>query len=97
VLTERRGGAAPVSPLLSKLYQEAELRLGPNRAALNPDDARAAGLAEGERASLQTAIGRCDIAVAFDASLPRGVVEAAARPGILDVCAPGARAQVVRL
>ena len=35
-----------VSPLMTKLYQESNLRLAPNRVALHPDDARAAGLDE---------------------------------------------------
>ncbi len=37
---------ALVSPLMTKLYQESNLRLAPNRVALHPVDARAAGLRE---------------------------------------------------
>ena len=38
---------ALVSPLMTKLYQESNLRLAPNRVALHPDDARAANLTNG--------------------------------------------------
>ena len=97
VLTEARGSVAPVSPLMSKLYEESKLRLAPNRAALNPIAAEACGVEDGDRATLETPYGRCDVLVTLDAAIPPGVVEVAARPGILDICAPGTRAKVVRV
>ena len=47
-LAEALGSAAPVSPLMSKLYEESNLRLAPNRAALNPATAGACGVGEGD-------------------------------------------------
>jgi len=94
VLAEQRA-ASLVSPLLSKLYQESNLRLAPNRVALHPADARATGVEEGARAMLETRGGRCEVEVTLDASVPLGVVEVPARPGIQDLCAAGARARVV--
>ena len=65
---------ALVSPLMTKLYQESNLRLAPNRVALHPDDARAANLSNGARAILQTRIGKCSVEVTVDPSVPPGAV-----------------------
>jgi hypothetical protein len=83
----------PGSPILSKLYQESNLRLGPHRVALHPS----CGFDEGARAILQTVLGKCPVRVTLDAGVPRGVVAAAASPAVLDLCAPGARAKVVAI
>jgi hypothetical protein len=88
--------AAPVSPLLSKLYQESNLRLGPNRAALHPETARQCGIDKDGRAVLETAYGRCEIEVVVDRGVFPGTVALAATPEILDVCASGTRVKVVR-
>jgi anaerobic selenocysteine-containing dehydrogenase len=82
----------PASPILSKLYQESNLRLGPHRVALNPS----CGLEDGARATFQTALGKCPVEVTLDAGVPPGVVQATASPAVLDLCGPGARAKVVR-
>ncbi len=95
-LTESCASAAPGSPILSKLYQESGLRLAPNQAALHSSTARACGIPGGGRAVLQTRYGNCAIDAIVDPAIPPGMVQVAARPGILDVCAPGARAKVVR-
>ncbi|MCX6626835.1 MAG: hypothetical protein NTW28_04290, partial [Candidatus Solibacter sp.] len=87
---------ALVSPLMTKLYQESNLRLAPNRVALHPDDARAANLPNGARAILHTRIGKCSVEVTADPAVPPGAVLVGGSPGIQDVCAPGARAKVVR-
>jgi anaerobic selenocysteine-containing dehydrogenase len=88
--------AAPSSPLLSKLYQESNLQLGPRRVALNPDEARAAGLEDGAAAVLETLAGRIDVQVRVDAGVPSGAVLVGSRPAVLDVCGTGVRAKVVR-
>jgi hypothetical protein len=82
----------PLSPLLSKMYRESNLRLGPNRAALNPS----CGLADGTQASLRTTLGKCAVEVILDAGVPPGVVQLTAWPAVLDLCGTGARAKVVR-
>jgi anaerobic selenocysteine-containing dehydrogenase len=88
--------AAPVSPLMSKLYQESNLRLGPGGVALHPDTAAACGVAAGGRAILHTDYGQCEIEVTADAAVPAGVAEVASTPEILDICAQGAPVKVVR-
>ncbi|MBZ5728549.1 MAG: hypothetical protein LAP87_26650 [Acidobacteriia bacterium] len=93
--TESCAASAPGSPILSKLYQESGLRLAPNQAALHPSTARACGIPGGGRALLETRYGKCAIDAIVDPAIPPGMVQVAARPGILDVCAPGARAKVV--
>jgi hypothetical protein len=82
----------PASPILSKLYQESNLRLGPNRVALPPSS----GLEDGTQATLQTVLGKCAVQVTLDAGVPAGLVRVSASPAILDLCADGARAKVVR-
>jgi anaerobic selenocysteine-containing dehydrogenase len=86
---------ALVSPLMTKLYQESNLRLAPNRVALHPDDARAAHVPNGARAVLQTRIGKCSVEVTVDPAVPPGAVQVGGSPGIQDVCGPAARVKVV--
>ncbi|MGO9228107.1 MAG: hypothetical protein ACLQKA_02690 [Bryobacteraceae bacterium] len=91
VLTE-----APSSPLLSKIYQESNLKLGPEQVAIHPLEARAAGVEDGARAVLETLAGRIDVEVRVDAGVPLGAVLVASRPAVLDVCGAGVGAKVVR-
>jgi hypothetical protein len=95
ITCETRAAAAPLSPLLSKLYQESNLRLAANHAVLNPVTARACGVEEGMRAILQTRCGSAQIEVSLDSGVPPGVVQVAAGPGIMDLCGASARAKVV--
>jgi len=83
----------PGSPLLSKLYRESNLRLAPGRVALNPS----CGLDDGAPAVLETLLGKCRVGVTLDAAIPPGVVQASASPALLDLCAAGVRAKVVRV
>jgi anaerobic selenocysteine-containing dehydrogenase len=83
------------SPLMTKLYQESNLRLAPNRVALHPNDARAANLPNGGRATLQTRLGKCAVEVTVDPAVPPGAVLVGSSPGIQDVCGISARAKVV--
>jgi hypothetical protein len=83
----------PGSPLLSKLYGESNLRLEPNHVAINP----ACGLEDGAPAMFETLQGKCRVAVTLDAGIPPGVVQVSASPTLLDLCADGARAKVVRI
>ena len=87
---------ALVSPIMTKLYQESNLRLAPNRVALNPSDAHSANLSNGARAILQTRIGKCAVEVTVDPAVPPGAVLVGASPGIQDVCGPSSRAKVVK-
>jgi hypothetical protein len=95
-LTDLPGATGLASPLMSKLYQESNLRLGPNRAALNPASAAACGVGEGAHAVLQTALGKRPIQVTVSPSVPPGVVEVGASPEILDICGAFSRARVAQ-
>jgi hypothetical protein len=83
---------APASPILSKLYQESNLRLAPNRVALHPS----CGLEDDAPATFETLLGKCLVAVTLDAGVPPGVVQVSASPAVLDLCVSGERAKVVR-
>ena len=89
--------AAPamLSPVMTKLYQESNLRLAPNRVALHPEEARAAKLRDGMRAMLETRAGRCAVQVTIDTAVPPGAVCIGSSQGIQDICAPSMRARVV--
>ena len=82
----------PASPILSKVYQESNLRLAPNTVALHPS----CGLEDGTQAVFETLLGKCPVRVTLDAGVPAGVVRVTASPAVLDLCAAGARAKVVR-
>jgi Molydopterin dinucleotide binding domain len=84
---------ALVSPLMSKVYRESNLRLAPNRVALHPAEARQYGIEDGGRALLETRYGRVPVAVTLDSSVPPGVVRAGSR----SLCGGAARARVVRI
>ena len=87
--------SALLSPLMTKLYQESNLRLAPNRVALSPADARNAGVVDGSRATLRTRAGSCAVEVTVDPDVPPGALRVGGSPGIQDVCGPAARAKVV--
>jgi hypothetical protein len=89
--------AVPCSPILSKVYQESNLRLAANRAALHPSAARECGVEDGGRAMLRTRCGQLEVLVTLDAGVPRGVVQVAAWPSTLDLCGSSPRAKVVRI
>jgi anaerobic selenocysteine-containing dehydrogenase len=95
ITCETRAAAAPLSPLMSKLYQESNLRLSPNHAVLNPVTARACGVAEGARAILQTRCGSAQIEISLDSGVPPGVVKVAAGAGMIDLCGASTPAKVV--
>ncbi len=90
---EDRTGGTLISPLMSKVYQESNLRLAPNRVALHPAEARQYGLEDGARAVLETRDGRVQVSVTVDSSVPPGVVQAGSR----FLCGGAARARVVRV
>jgi hypothetical protein len=89
LMAEEHGGATLRSPLLSKIYQESNLRLGPQCIAMHPDAARNAGVEDGGRAILRTLTGNIEVDVAIDSGVPPGLVQAADGP------ARSARAKVV--
>jgi hypothetical protein len=80
------------SPLMTKLYEESNLRLAPNVIALHPEDAAGCG----PRAVLQTRLGRCTVQVTVDAAVPKGAVVTGSSPAIREICIRGERAKVVQ-
>ncbi len=93
VAVEGGSNYALVSPLMSKVYQESNLRLAPNCVALHPAEARQYGLEQGSKALLETQYGRARVTVMLDSSVPPGVVQA----GSQSLCGGVARAKVVRI
>jgi anaerobic selenocysteine-containing dehydrogenase len=92
------GTRGPATPLMTKLYQESNLRQGANQAFLHPDTASECGVEAGDRALLQTACGKCEVRVVLDAGVMPGVVHMAAGPLVVDICGGAmARAKVVRI
>jgi hypothetical protein len=89
--------ALPASPILSKLYQESNLRLAANRAALHPSAAADSGVKDGGRALLQTRSGKLEVTVTLDPAVPRGVVQLAAAASTLELFASSTRAKVARI
>jgi menaquinone reductase, molybdopterin-binding-like subunit len=81
----------PASPLMSKVYQESDLRLDSRTIALSPADAAAWGVRDGGRAALETDRGRREVRVLVDAGLRRGAILAGSRE------LAGAQAKVVRI
>ena len=77
------------TPLLTKLYQESELRESPARVAMNPDTAAAEGLAHGDPVLVETRCGSCRRTLAVDAAVMPGVIEAAvgADDDVIGLCA----------
>jgi anaerobic selenocysteine-containing dehydrogenase len=76
------------SPLLSKLYRESNLLLGPGRIAMHPDDAQARGLDAGARARLDVGAESRSVEVTLDPNL---------RPGIVLTAGIAGSAKVVRI
>ena len=73
-------GSTPVSPALTKLYQETALRPATGVALVHPQTAAALGLLGGQPVVVEGAAGRTAAAVRLDPSLPPGRVAMAAGP-----------------
>jgi hypothetical protein len=73
-------GSTPVSPLLTKLYQETELRPSTAVALVNPQTAVSLGLAPGQPVVVEGPAGGAAAALRVDASLPPGRVALAVGP-----------------
>lgn len=71
---------AVVSPVLSKLYKESELRRSPGSATVNPRTAAALGLSRARTTRILTAAGAAHITLSLDEGVMPGVVELAVSP-----------------
>jgi menaquinone reductase, molybdopterin-binding-like subunit len=69
-----------ISPVLSKLYQESELRTQQGHASVNPDTALAHDVADGENVRLKTGSGSMEIKIHHDKSVMPGVIYLAVGP-----------------
>ena len=69
-----------VSPVMTKLYRESDLRQPAGTAVINPATARQIGLAAGRTARLETAGGACRVAIATDHAVMPGVIEVTSAP-----------------
>jgi anaerobic selenocysteine-containing dehydrogenase len=84
-------GTTPPSPLLTKLYQESDLRTGVALAAVGPETAQGLGLAHGQPVRLEGAAGAVGGELRIDPAMPPGRVAVAAGPERAALH-PGARA-----
>lgn len=77
-----RGGisAAQVSPVLSKVFQESDLRPVNGVVLMHPSTAEAQSLADGATASLSTVRGTMDVLIRTDRSIRPGIVEGSIAP-----------------
>jgi anaerobic selenocysteine-containing dehydrogenase len=83
-------GTTPPSPVLTKLYQESDLRPAAGRAAMAPATAVRLGLADGQPVEIDTPAGAVRAALRIDPTLPPERVAVAAGPD-LAALHPGAR------
>lgn len=72
--------AGGVSPILSKLFQESDLRLSAGTVVLNPETAALLGVAENGLVKVRTPAGRMSARVKLDPTVMPGVVRAAVGP-----------------
>jgi anaerobic selenocysteine-containing dehydrogenase len=73
-------GTTPVSPLLSKLYQESNLRPAATTVAMSPRTAEGLGLANRQPVRVESAAGAVAAELRIDPTLPPGRVALAAGP-----------------
>jgi menaquinone reductase, molybdopterin-binding-like subunit len=98
--------SGPVTPLISKLYQESEFREGTNRALLHPKTGRLYGLRDGSSARITTQTGELIVRVELSDCVMPDVVHVALGPdqdsitgvrkvkiqkNVLSVCTPDIR------
>ncbi len=72
--------SGPVTPLITKLYQESEFRQGTNRALIHPDTGSLYRLRENRPAKIVTEAGELNVQVEFNDSIRPGVVHVALGP-----------------
>ena len=73
-------GGTPVSPLLTKLYQESDLRTPAAVAAVSPGTARTLGIGDGRRVRIVSETGSVMARLRHDDTLPDGRLALAAGP-----------------
>ncbi len=73
-------GETPISPVLSKLYQESDLRASAASATVHPKTAEVLELRAGRRVWVESAAGRVLAELRFDPLLPMGQLALAAGP-----------------
>ena len=82
------GGA--VSPIMSKLYQESDVRPGGDTIEVHPETAQKYGIADGQVAIVQTRCGSCQRRVRTDDAVMPGVIQAEVGPSASGNCRPEA-------
>jgi anaerobic selenocysteine-containing dehydrogenase len=73
-------GTTPPSPLVTKLYQESDLRSGAATAAISPETAERLGLADRQPVRVESPAGAVRADLRIDPGLPPGRVALAAGP-----------------
>ena len=73
-------GIGQVSPILSKLYQESNLRPGARTVSIHPSTGKLLGLDEGDRATIRTSKGERSILIHLDNGVMPGIAVACVGP-----------------
>ena len=73
-------GTTPVSPLLTKLYQESDLRVSARTAAVSREEAERRGLADGQPIRIESPAGIVHAELRIHPALPPGRIALAAGP-----------------
>ncbi len=72
--------SGPVTPLITKLYQETEFRKGTNRALIHPETGGFSRLRDGAQTTIVTDSGELQVRIEFNDSVMPGVVHVALGP-----------------
>lgn len=72
-----------ISPMMTKVFQESELRPGAQQARINPTTGKSYGLVDCRFAKITTAAGVANVRVQFDESVMPGVIHVALGPAPL--------------
>ncbi|MGA9405636.1 MAG: molybdopterin-dependent oxidoreductase [Bacteroidota bacterium] len=75
-------GTAQLSPIMTKVYQESNLRHTSRQALLNPITAKAYGLSDGTLMLIETKSGSAKIEARFNASVMPGVIQVEVGPDV---------------
>jgi anaerobic selenocysteine-containing dehydrogenase len=84
-------GSGQLSPLMSKLYQESNLRRGKHSVSMHPSSGAGLDLNEGDKAIMSTSKGACEVSVHFDSAVMPGIGLVSVGPDPVDFVKNGTR------
>ena len=84
-------GSGQLSPLMSKLYQESNLRRGKHSVSIHPSSGALLDMHEGDKAIMATSKGACEVSVHFDSAVMPGTGLVSVGPDPVDFVKNGTR------